>query len=89
MFAIQDEIAQEIVDALQLELTPVEARAMKATRSSSAEAYDYYLRGQGYFRRDTKNDIKLAREMFSRAIKVDPSYAPAYAGLADCHTSLY
>ena len=89
VFAIQDEIAQNIVAALQVTLRPHEQDAMQATRSSSAEAYDYYLRGQGYFRRDTREDIELAREMFSKAVETDPSYAPAYASLAHCYTALF
>jgi non-specific serine/threonine protein kinase len=89
VFTIQDEIAREIVDALRVRLSPTESRALQTLRPTDAEAYDFYLRGRGYFRRRTRESFEFARQMFSRAIEIDPEYAPAYAGLADCHTEFY
>jgi non-specific serine/threonine protein kinase len=89
VFAIQDEIAQSIVSALQVSLSPTERLAVQTTHTTDVQAYDYYLRGLGYFRRRTQEDFEAAREAFSRALDIDPDYAPAWAGLADCYTEFY
>ena len=89
VFAIQDEIASNIVGALQLTLSPGEEEALQSDRTTDIKAYDFYLRGRGYFRRRTKEDFDSAREMFSKSIGIDPSYAPAYAGLADTYTEFW
>ncbi|MCU0233776.1 MAG: protein kinase [Thermoanaerobaculales bacterium] len=89
VFAVQDEIAGSIVDALQLSLSPVEERALRVERTTDFQAYEYYLRGRGYYRRRTFDDFGSAREMFGRAIAIDPGYALAYAGLADTYTEFW
>jgi TolB-like protein/Flp pilus assembly protein TadD len=89
VFAIQDEIAENIAGALQLTLTPGDSQALQTDRTTNIKAYDYYLRGRGYFRRRTREDFISAREMFSKAIEVDRDYAPAYAGLADSYTEFW
>ncbi len=89
VFAIQDEIARNIVGALQLTLSPGEQEALQTDRTTDIKAYDFYLRGRGYFRRRTKEDFNSALQMFSKSIEVDPTYAPAYAGLADTYTEFW
>jgi TolB-like protein/Flp pilus assembly protein TadD len=89
VFVIQDEIASSIVGALQLTLSPGEEEALHSDRTTDIKAYDFYLRGRGYFRRRTKEDFDSAKEMFSKSIGIDPSYAPAYAGLADTYTEFW
>ncbi len=89
VFAIQDEIAQSIVSALEVSLSPTEKLAVQTAHTTDVQAYDYYLRGLGYFRRRTQEDFEAAREAFSRALDIDPDYAPAWAGLADCYTEFY
>ena len=89
VFAIQDEIAQSIVSALQVSLSPTDMAAVQTAHITDVQAYDYYLRGMGYFRRRTQEDFEAAREAFSRALEIDPDYAPAWAGLADCYTEFY
>jgi len=89
VFAIQDEIAQSIVSALQVSLSPTEKLAVQTAHTTDVQAYDNYLRGLGYFRRRTQEDFEAARDMFSRALEIDPDYAPAWAGLADCYTEFY
>jgi serine/threonine protein kinase/Tfp pilus assembly protein PilF len=88
-FAIQDEISKNIVEALRVTLSPGEQQMTVAVAPADARAYDYYLRGRGYFRQRTRKTFLLAREMFEKAIEIDPNYAPAYAGLADCFTEFY
>ena len=89
VFLIQDEIATSIGEALQLTLAPGDDRLVQAGRSTDIRGYDFYLRGRGYFRRRTRDDIESARQMFIKAIEIDPEYAPAYAGLADTYTEFW
>ncbi|HVS03397.1 MAG TPA: protein kinase [Thermoanaerobaculia bacterium] len=88
IFAIQDEIAQSIVAALQVTLTPRERQAMQQQAPDDVEAYQYYLRGIRFLhRKDT--DLPFARQMFQRAIEIDPGYARAWAGLAEVGCMIY
>jgi non-specific serine/threonine protein kinase len=89
VFAIQDEIAQSIVSALEVTLSPRERRAIKQVATADADAYDYYLRGHQHFRQFRRKSIEVALDMFAKAIEIDPGYAGAYAGLAGCHSYLY
>jgi adenylate cyclase len=81
IFALQDEIRQKIVIALKVKLTPEEQERFRRAPTTNLEAYSYYLRGQEYFFRFTKETILRARKMFERAIELDPQYAAAYARL--------
>ena len=89
VFAVQDEIAQSIANALRVMLTEDEKQAIQKVQTANVEAYDYYLRGRQFFHQFRRRSYGYARRMFERAIESDPSYALAYAGLADCHTHLY
>ena len=89
VFAVQDEIAQSIANALRVVLTEDEKEAIQKVQTANVEAYDYYLRGRQFFYQFRKRSYGYARRMFERAIEIDPAYALAYAGLADCHTYLY
>jgi len=89
VFAIQEDIAGSIVDALKVTLTPGETEALRTAPAGNVEAYDFYLRGRKFFRRDTRRDLEQAREMFRRAIEIDPAYVRAYAGFADSTVYLY
>jgi serine/threonine protein kinase/Flp pilus assembly protein TadD len=84
VFAIQEEIAQAIVQALKVTLSPQERRAIRQVATTDARAYDHYLRGRRYYYQYRLKGIEFALQMFSRAIEIDPSYAQAYAGIADC-----
>jgi TolB-like protein/Tfp pilus assembly protein PilF len=89
VFVIQGEIAGNIVEALQLTLSPVEKQALRSERTTDFKAYEYYLRGRGHYRRRTRTDFESALEMFSRAIEIDSGYALAWAGLADTYTEFW
>ncbi len=89
VFAIQDEIAGNIVRALRVVLSEEERRAIEKAPTANVEAYDYYLRGRQFFHQFRRTGIQFARRMFERAIEVDPKYALAYAGVADCCSFLY
>ena len=89
VFAVQEEIAQSIAQALKIKLSDKEKRAIEKTSTRSIEAYEFYLRGRQFFYRNKRKYMQYALEMFSRAIKQDPDYTRAYAGKADCHSYLY
>jgi serine/threonine protein kinase/Flp pilus assembly protein TadD len=87
IFAIQDEIAQSIAQALEVALGAEQSPIEKA-KPKDVEAYDYYLQGRQLFHQLRRKPLELARQMFSRAIEIDPDYARAHAGLADCSSYL-
>lgn len=89
VFAIQDEIAQNIARALRVMLTDQEKRAIQKAPTADVQAYDYYLRGRQFFYQFRRKGFDFARQMFARAIVIDPNYARAYAGVADCCSFLY
>jgi adenylate cyclase len=89
IFAIQDEITQAIVEQLKVKLLPEEKTAIALIPTENIEAYTYYLRGRQFFHEWTKSYLLLARRMFSKAVELDPHYARAYAGIANCDSALY
>jgi adenylate cyclase len=89
VFAIQDDIAQSITDALKMALSPKERRAIQNVATSDAGAYDFYLRGRSYMYTMTRRDYEYAIRMFQQAIDLDAMYALAYAGIADAYSHLF
>ncbi|MGA8871060.1 MAG: protein kinase [Candidatus Acidiferrales bacterium] len=79
VFAIQDEIARSIAQALRITLTPQEEKTIGVKPTENTEAYDFYLRGRSYARR---HDMDYALQMFEHAIQLDPNFALAHAGIA-------
>jgi adenylate cyclase len=88
LFAVQNEIIQTIVTTLAVEIGVAERARVMHKDTESLEAYDYLLRGWHYYYRFTHSAIREAREMFKKAIELDPSYAEAYVGLAAFHLGL-
>jgi adenylate cyclase len=82
VFAVQDEIVQRIVTTLKLQLTLWEQGYLVQKTTDNLEAYDYYLRGMGSLGRFTKEGNAQARQMYEKAIALDPQYASAYASLS-------
>ena len=89
IFAIQDEIAQRVIQALGLSLTQREEHSLRRRSTTNVEAYEFYLRGRKLFQKWTRQNIALAREMFERATQIDPRFAGAWAGLATAHVHLH
>jgi adenylate cyclase len=89
VFAIQDDISEAIVKSLRVILSEDEQRAIEKARTMNVEAYDYYLRGRQFFHQLSRKALEYALQMFNKAIEIDPEYARAYAGVADCHSLLY
>lgn len=89
IFALQDEITTSIVSQLKVRLLPRERKAIEQAPTRNVEAYTFYLRGRDYFHRGSRTYYNLAKRMFAQAIELDPAYARAHAGLADCDAFLY
>jgi len=79
VFAIQEEIARSIAQALRITLTPQEEKTIARKPTENAQAYDLYLRGKSYTRRV---NLDYALQMFEQAIQLDPNFALAHAGIA-------
>jgi TolB-like protein/Tfp pilus assembly protein PilF len=89
VFTIQDEISQAIFDALRVILSEGEKKAIERDRAVNVQAYEYYLRGRQFIHQWSRSGLEYARQMFRRAIELDPQYALAYAGLADSCSLLF
>src|SRR6201993_2659498 len=83
VFEIQDEIARKIAEALRVTLSPQELEALAIKPTENLQAYDLYLRGKRYARRQTRQDVEFALQMFENAVTIDPSFALAYAACAN------
>jgi len=82
VLGLQDQVAQGITRAIDLKLTPAPARQASPLRQVSASAYQAYLEGH-YYLRKTGDEFFRARGYFEQSIELDPSFAPAYAGVSD------
>jgi adenylate cyclase len=89
IFAIQDEIARRVLDALGLSLTQREERRLLKPSTTNVQAYEFYLRGRKLFQTWTRQNMEFARQMFARAVAIDPEFALAWAGLAKTYVDLY
>lgn len=90
IFSLQDEISRSIVDALRVRLLPAEAATLASRPTTNVEAYQRYLMGRSHFLHGGRgrHALHLARQQFGKAIGIDPRYARAYAGLANCDSYL-
>ena len=87
-FAIQEEIARAVVAALQLRVSSDEAVRLRRSGTTNSQAFEMYLRGRQYVRTLGPENQELARQMFKRAIALDPAFALPRAGLADADITL-
>ena len=84
VFAVQDEIANNIVKALEIRLSPDQKRLLrKKSTTADMDAYDFYLKGRYFIMR---GEMEHALSMFQKAVELDDGFAPAWAGLAEAHT---
>jgi len=88
VFEVQDEIARKIAEALRVTLSPQEEQALAAKPTENLQAYDQYLRGKGFMRRRTRQDLQFALQMFETAVATDPRFALAHAAYA-CVCALF
>src|SRR6185295_7323587 len=89
IFDIQEQVAQQIVEALKLKLSFSEKVSLTKRHTGNAQAYDLYLRGQAYLYRLTKRSVEYAIQLFEKAIELDPRYAAAYAGCSSAYGQMW
>jgi TolB-like protein/Tfp pilus assembly protein PilF len=88
LLAVEEEIAREIVHRLRLHLPETERRRLGKRTTINTEAYQLYLRGRYYLNKRTEEGMKKSIDLFQQAIDLDPTYALAYAGIADTYLNL-
>lgn len=87
VLSMKQTIAREVTDKLRLKLSGEEQQRLTKRDTTNSEAYQFYLRGRFYWNKRTAEGFKKAIDEFQQAIEKDPSYALAYAGLADAYTT--
>jgi serine/threonine protein kinase/tetratricopeptide (TPR) repeat protein len=88
VLAVQEKISRAITENLKLQLTGSEKQKLTKHATENAEAYQLYLKGRYYWDKGTEESLVKAKENFAQAIEKDPTYALAYAGLADTYSAL-
>ncbi len=89
LFVVQDEIVTRLVSALPVKMSEAERHRLARRYTRNLEAYDYFLRGQAALLTRARDDNEIAREMYRKALALDPGFARAYAGLALTHAADY
>jgi len=88
IFAVESDIAKTIADTLQAKLTGAEKQMISGRPTSDTAAYELYLKGRSLWGKRGGDNLRQAIAFYEQAIARDPSYAPAYAGLADAYINL-
>jgi TolB-like protein/Tfp pilus assembly protein PilF len=88
IFEIQTDIAKQVAKSLKVKLLQREVERIESRAPENTSAYSAYLKGRALLTSRTEVDLKAARKLFESAIALDPAYAPAYSGLADCYVLL-
>jgi TolB-like protein/Flp pilus assembly protein TadD len=88
IFAVQSEIAEKVAVALKTQLLESEKKNLEKKPTENTEAYSNFLRGRELFREETESSFRQAIGFFEKAIELDPKFARAYVGVADCHLLL-
>ncbi len=87
MLEFQQELSKAIAEQVRLTLSPERLRALGRRQTRNAEAYHLYLHGRHFWQQLSPPTTRTAIEYFTRATNIDPQYALAWSGLADCYTS--
>ena len=88
VFTVQEEIAREISESLRVELTGRQKKRLARRHTENRQAYELYLKGRFFWNKRSEESLGKGIEFFRKAIEVDPTYALAYAGLAECYMPL-
>lgn len=89
IFDFQERVAREITDGLKLKLTPQDEKKIEEKITENPESYELYQKANTYFNRYTKQDFLYALDCLNEAVKIEVSFATAYALISRAHTGLY
>jgi adenylate cyclase len=89
VFVVQDEIARCVARALGVSLSEAERETLRRPAAADVRAFDCYLQARKFFYQYSRKSMRFARELFERAIALDPAYARAWSGISDCCAFLY
>jgi DNA-binding winged helix-turn-helix (wHTH) protein/TolB-like protein len=85
LFSVEDKLSEKLATALALKLSPTDRQLLARRYTENTEAFQAYVKGRYFWYRWTQTGLQKAIEYFEQAIKIDPNYAPAYAGLSDSY----
>jgi TolB-like protein/tetratricopeptide (TPR) repeat protein len=88
VLALQADVVRGLAMAVQLTLRPAARERLATVRAVSPDVYEAYLKGRYEWNKRTPTSLRIAVEQFTRAVELDPTYAPAHAALADCFNLL-
>ncbi len=89
-FKLQSDIASRVAGAMDIALGKSEKKSLETSLTENSEAYDYYLQALDYSNRSaSKTDAEIATRLLEKSIRIDPSFAAAYAVLARMHAMMY
>ena len=88
LLTLQDEMSNEIAEKLRIKLTGAEKKKLRKQSTKSSDAYQLYLKGRYHWNKRTEESLRRGIGFFREAIESDPSYAGAYAGIADCFVTM-
>ena len=88
VFAIQADIARQVAESLKIQLLSEDKKILEKKATGNPEAYTLYLKGRFFWNERYEDEVRKAIQYFSQAVKVDPTFALAYSGLADCYLVL-
>src|SRR5688572_28550015 len=88
LVAMQEEMSNEIAEKLRVKLTGAEKKKLRRKSTESSDAYQLYLKGRYHWNKRTEDSLRRGITFFRDAIESDPSFAGAYAGLADCFVTM-
>ncbi len=89
VFELQDSVARQITEALEVRLTEAERKSIRQRPTRNLRAYEEYLRGRFHYNQATASDSRVAEEKFTNAIRQDPQFALAHAALAELYVQRY
>jgi eukaryotic-like serine/threonine-protein kinase len=88
LLKLQEEMSREIAEKLRLKLTGAEKKKLRKRTTDNSEAYQLYLKGRYHWNKRTEESLRRGVQFFREAIESDPSFAAAYAGMADCFITM-
>ena len=88
IFAVQSEIAEKVAEELKVQLLQSEKETLGKKHTDNMEAYNYFLRGRELLKDGSELSVKQALKLCERAVELDPSFARAHVGVAECHQAL-